>query len=75
MNMKKQSAKFIHVLLVLCFLFGFSCNSKQDKEEEPLFIDSPINKEEYFYIESITYECFAIVQNNLIYHIDIVFNI
>lgn len=67
--MKKQSAKFMQVLLVLCFLFGFSCNcnSKQDKEEEPVFIDSPINKEEYFYIESITYEYFAIVQNNSIY--------
>lgn len=63
-----QSIKFImQVVLVLCFLFGFSCNSRQDKEEEPVFIDSPINKGEYFNTESITYEYFAIIQNDLIY--------
>lgn len=73
--MKKQSTKFMQVLLVLCFLFGFSCNSKQDKEEEPVFIDSPVNKGEYFYIESITYEYFATVQNDSTIRIDIVFNI
>lgn len=65
--MKKQSTKFMQVLLVLCFLFGFSCNSKQDKEEEPVFIDSPINKEEHFYIENITCEYFTTVQNDSIY--------
>ena len=65
--MKKQSNKCMQVLLVLCFLFGFSCNSKQDKEEEPVLIDSPIDKGDYFYTESVTYEYFAIVQNDSVY--------
>lgn len=65
--MKKQSNKCMQVLLVLCFLFGFSCNSKQDKKEEPVLIDSPIDKGDYFYTESVTYEYFAIVQNDSVY--------
>ena len=51
------------------------CSCEDTRGQSPKYVDSPINKEEYFYIESITYEYFAIVQNNSIYHIDIVFNI